>query len=86
MSFEYHVRPGDMFKTIKGAGFITAKKNGQIEYDVIGSDLSLTRPRVNQKIFYSQLDAGKITVFPLHRKYRRKRKISPPCQDENENR
>lgn len=77
MSYEYYVRPGDMFRTPIGVGFITAIKNKQIEYDNVGhGDLSMNRPRVSKELFYSDLDSGNIELFPLQRKYRRKRTYS----------
>jgi hypothetical protein len=76
---EYHLRPGDMFRTNAGLGLIVEKKGGYFYYSNVGDDQTKSYPKVEIKRFYGYCDDrdhGQVLEVILlpNRKYRRKRK------------
>jgi len=76
---EYHLYPGDMFRTKAGLGLIIKKRNGYFTYSNVGDDQKKTYPTIETKRFYSYCDDmshGQVLEVILlpNRKYRRKRK------------
>ena len=76
---EYHLYPGDMFRTNNGLGLIVKKDGGCFTYSTVGSDQRLACQTIETKRFYSYCDDmshGQVLEVILlpDRKYRRKRK------------
>jgi len=76
---EYHLYPGDMFKTENGIGIIVKKKNGKFYYNVVfranGGKPCTGTSRIPTGGFYESLDDGVVQEVYLvpNKKYRRKR-------------
>jgi len=75
----YHLYPGDMFRTNNGLGLIVKKSGGYFTYSTVGSDQRLACQTIEIKRFYRYCDDmshGQILEVMLlpDRKYRRKRK------------
>ena len=76
---EYHLYPGDMFRTKAGLGLIIKKSGGYFTYSNVGDDQKKTYPTIETKRFYGYCDDmshGQVLEVILlpNRKYRRKRK------------
>ena len=76
---EYHLYPGDMFRTEAGLGLIVKKSGGYFTYSNVGDDQKKAYPTIETKRFYSYCDDmshGQVLEVILlpNRKYRRKRK------------
>lgn len=76
---EYHLYPGDMFRTKAGLGLIVKKANGYFHYSNVGEDQTRAYPRIEIKTFYEYCDDEEkqqvleVILLP-DRKYRRRRK------------
>jgi len=75
----YHLYPGDMFRTNNGLGLIVKKEGGYFTYSTVGADQRLACQTIETKRFYSYCDDmshGQVLEVILlpNRKYRRKRK------------
>ena len=76
---EYHLYPGDMFRTKHGLGLIVEKKGGVFRYSNVGDDQRKNYQQIAIKQFYSYCDDRshnqvlEVMLLP-GRKYRRKRK------------
>ena len=76
---EYHLYPGDMFRTNNGLGLIVKKDGGYFTYSTVGSDQRLAYQTIETNLFYNYCDDRshnqvlEVILLP-NRKYRRKRK------------
>ena len=75
----YHLYPGDMFRTKAGLGLIVKKSGGYFTYSTVASDQRKAYQTIETKRFYSYCDDmshGQVLEVILlpNRKYRRKRK------------
>ena len=75
---EYHLYPGDMFRTKAGLGLIVEKSGGYFHYSNVGDDQRKGYPKIETKRFYGYCDDmshGQVLEVILlpNRKYRRKR-------------
>ena len=76
---EYHLYPGDMFRTKAGLGLIVKKSGGYFTYSTVGDDQKKAYQTIETKRFYGYCDDmshGQVLEVILlpNRKYRRKRK------------
>ena len=76
---EYHLYPGDMFRTNNGLGLIVKKDGGYFTYSTVGSDQRKACQTIETKRFYSYCDDmshGQVleVILLLNRRNRRKRK------------
>jgi hypothetical protein len=76
---EYHLYPGDMFRTNNGLGLIVKKDGGYFTYSTVGCDQRLACQTIEIKRFYGYCDDmshGEVleVILVPNRKYRRKRK------------
>ena len=75
---EYHLYPGDMFRTKAGLGLIVEKSGGYFYYSNVGDDQRKGYPKIKTNRFYGYCDDmshGQVLELILvpNRKYRRKR-------------
>ena len=75
----YHLYPGDMFRTKAGLGLIVKKSGGYFTYSTVASDQKKAYQTIETKRFYGYCDDmnhGQVLEVILlpNRKYRRKRK------------
>ena len=75
----YHLYPGDMFRTKAGLGLIVKKSGGYFTYSTVASDQKKAYQTIETKRFYGYCDDrdhGQVLEVILlpDRKYRRKRK------------
>ena len=77
----YHLYPGDMFRTNNGLGLIVKKSGGYFTYSTVASDQRKICQTIEIKRFYGYCDDmshGHAVVLEVmlvpNRKYRRKRK------------
>ena len=76
---EYHLYPGDMFRTNNGLGLIVKKSGGYFTYSSVAADQRKVCQTIEIKRFYGYCDDmnhGQVLEVMLvpNRKYRRKRK------------
>ena len=74
----YHLYPGDMFRTKAGLGLIVKKSGGYFTYSTVASDQRKAYQTIETKRFYGYCDDmshGQVLEVRLvpNRKYRRKR-------------
>ena len=74
----YHLYPGDMFRTNNGVGLIVKKDGGYFTYSTVGDDQSRAYQTIETKRFYGYCDDmshGQVleVILVPNRKYRRKR-------------
>ena len=75
----YHLYPGDMFRTKAGLGLIVKKSGGYFTYSTVAADQRKACQTIEIKRFYGYCDDmshGQVLEVILlpDRKYRRKRK------------
>jgi len=75
----YHLYPGDMFRTKAGLGLIVKKSGGYFTYSTVAADQRKACQTIKIKQFYNYCDDmshGQVLEVILlpDRKYRRKRK------------
>ncbi len=76
---EYHLYPGDMFRTKAGLGLIIEKSGGYFTYSTVADDQRKPCRTIETKRFYGYCDDmshGQVleVILVPNRKYRRKRK------------
>jgi len=75
---EYHLYPGDMFRTKAGLGLIIKKARGRFHYSTVGDDQRKACQTIETNRFYGYCDDmshGQVleVILVPNRKYRRKR-------------